>query len=386
MGVEFDRILDGFDGPFEKIEGLAQAPAGRVADSGASGFLLSHEVNDAFIAINRLLENGEDVYWLKDSIEGMGPGTVYIPAKSGTSSALQEMAKEIGLNFKGIDFEPTGEAFRLKPVRIGLWDRYEGSMPSGWVRWMFEQYEFPFEVVYPPAMDAGGLAEKYDVLVFVTDAIPGRGQESPRENYSFPSPESIPAEYRGRLADVTMSKTVPQLETFLNEGGAILTIGSSTDLAYHLNLAIADALVEKSPDGTEKPLPGEKYYVPGTILQAAVDHTNPVAYGMPEKVDVFVNHSPVFRILPHSVLKGARPVAWYEDEPLRSGWTWGEHYLVGGAAVVEADVGRGKLMLFGPEITNRAQPHGTFKFLFNGIYYGGGAEEVTLPGRATEEN
>lgn len=36
----------------------------------------------------------------------------------------------------------------------------------------------------------------------------------------------------------------------------------------------------------------------------------------------------------------------------------------------KADVGKGKLFLFGPEITVRGQPHGTFKFLFNGIYYG----------------
>jgi hypothetical protein len=34
---------------------------------------------------------------------------------------------------------------------------------------------------------------------------------------------------------------------------------------------------------------------------------------------------------------------------------------------LEADVGRGKLYMFGPGITERAQPHGTFKFLFNGI-------------------
>ena len=38
---------------------------------------------------------------------------------------------------------------KLKPVRIGLWDQYGGSMPSGWTRWLLEQYEFPFEVVYP---------------------------------------------------------------------------------------------------------------------------------------------------------------------------------------------------------------------------------------------
>ena len=33
--------------------------------------------------------------------------------------------------------------------------------------------------------------------------------------------------------------------------------------------------------------------------------------------------------------------------------------------------------MFGPDITFRAQPHGTFKFLFNGIYLGG-AEETEL--------
>ena len=38
--------------------------------------------------------------------------------------------------------------------------------------------------------------------------------------------------------------------------------------------------------------------------------------------------------------------------------------------MVDADVGNGKLLLFGPEITFRAQSHGSFKFLFNGIYYG----------------
>ena len=158
---------------------------------------------------------------------------------------------------------------------------------------MFEQYEFPFEVVYPPAMDGGGLADKYDVLVFVTDAIPERGHESAREDYEFPDPQTIPAEYRDRLADVTVSKTLPELEKFLDDGGAIVTIGSSTDLAYHLGLAIADALVKKGPEGTIKPLPVEKYYVPGTVLRAGVDNANPVAYGIAENVDVFFNRSPV---------------------------------------------------------------------------------------------
>ena len=66
---------------------------------------------------------------------------------------------------------PGGQALKLKPVRIGLYDQYGGSMPSGWTRWLFEQYEFPFEVVFPPTLDAGDLKTKFDVLVFPDGAI-----------------------------------------------------------------------------------------------------------------------------------------------------------------------------------------------------------------------
>ena len=107
------------------------------------------------------------------------------------------------------------------------------------------------------------------------------------------------------------------------------------------------------------------------MLQVSVDNSNPLAYGMPEKVDVFFDNSPVFRLKPESSLKGVKPVAWFDsDKPLRSGWAWGQRYLQDGVAVIDANVGKGKLFMFGPEITFRAQPHGTFKFLFNGIYYG----------------
>jgi hypothetical protein len=33
-------------------------------------------------------------------------------------------------------------------------------------------------------------------------------------------------------------------------------------------------------------------------------------------------------------------------------------------------VGQGKVVLLGPEVAFRAQPHATFKLLFNSLYYG----------------
>jgi hypothetical protein len=194
----------------------------------------------------------------------------------------------------------------------------------------------------------------------------------------MPDPQSIPAEYRDRLGNVTVARTVPQLRQFLEAGGAILTIGSSTSLGYSAGLPIANALMERTQDGTERPLQREKYYIPGSVLQVRVDNSSPLAYGMGDKLDVFFDNSPVFRLRPDAAMKGIKPVAWFDsDKPLRSGWAWGQKYLQDGVAVAEAKVGKGKLFLFGPEITFRGQPHGTFKFLFNGIYFGG-AESVNL--------
>jgi hypothetical protein len=84
---------------------------------------------------------------------------------------------------------------------------------------------------------------------------------------------------------------------------------------------------------------------------------------------VFFDNSPVFSLRPDAALKGVRAVAWFAGpSPLRSGWAYGQGYLDGGVQVVEAPVGKGRLVMFAPEITFRAQPHGTFKFLFNGLY------------------
>jgi hypothetical protein len=56
-----------------------------------------------------------------------------------------------------------------------------------------------------------------------------------------------------------------------------------------------------------------------------------------------------------------------DRDVLQSGWLLGEEQIAGKAAVVSVAKGKGQLYLFGPQIAFRAQPHGTFKLLFNGI-------------------
>jgi hypothetical protein len=385
MGIVFDRVLDGFAGPFEKIRSPARLPAGKVEGSPkAAGFLLDHRVNDSFIAVNRLLKQGEEVYWIKDSMAVDGrtypPGAIFVPAGAETLAKMKMAAESLGLSVAGVEAIPGGEALRLRPVRIGLWDQYGGSMASGWARWLLEQYEFPFEVVFPPRLDAGNLRADYDVLVFVGGAIPLQDRP-PQDEFQFfapPSPEEVPEEYRGRLGSVTVAKTVPYLREFLENGGTILAIGSSTSLGFHTGLPISDPLVEQRPDGTKDRLAKEKYYIPGSVVQAKVDTNHPLAFGLSERTDFYFNNSPVFSLNPEAAAQGVRPVVWFDSAaPLRSGWAWGQNYLEKTVAVLEGTVGRGKLFLYGPEIIFRGQPHGTFKLLFNGIYCGA-VENATL--------
>jgi hypothetical protein len=378
MGISFDRILEGFDGPFEKIDDLAQIPKGNLTNTdNAVGFLLDHRINDAFIATNRLLKNDEDVYWLKQPFETEGKsyatGTIYIPKKASTMKLLQMVSNELGLTIEGTPRKPLGEAFRLKPIRIGLWDQYGGSMSSGWIRWLFEQFEFSFELVFPKSLDSGSLAKKFDVLVFPSGAIPGESSEGRQRYGRFApiKPEEVPLEYRDLLGNITVDKTVPQLLQFLKEGGTILTIGSSTSLGFHAALPIKNALVEKAQDGTERPLSSARVFIPGSLLQVRVDTSHPLAYGMGERADVVFDRSPVFKLQPEAQLRRVRPIAWFDsDTPLRSGWAWGQQYLEGGVVLTEAAIDNGKLILYGPEVAFRGQPHGTFKFLFNGLCYG----------------
>jgi hypothetical protein len=389
MGVRFDRLLDGFDGPFERIPGLIPTAPGKVAAAkGVAGYLVSHQLNESFVAANRLLAGKEDVYWLKTPLTAGGrtwpAGTLYVPAKATTRALVDKIAAERGVSFEAVSTKPTGEALKLKPIRLALWDRYGGSMDSGWIRWILEQaYPATFEVVFAPKLDAGDLNAKYDVIILPGGSIPaaagdGGGRRGGGGFGAGPNAADVPEEFRGWIGNVTAEKTIPQLKTFVENGGTIVAIGGGTSIAGHFGLPVSNHLVERLPNGAERRLGNEKFYVPGSILELAVDNTNPVAYGMGDRAQVFYDNSPTFRLGPEAAMKGVKPIAWFDSPtPLRSGWAWGQSYLDDGVAAVQAPLGKGMVYLLGPEVTFRGQPHGTFKLMFNAIY-AGSAAPVTL--------
>lgn len=377
MGVRYDRVQDGFDGPFVKLHGLQKPmPQEITGPPNPAGYLISHRSNYSFVLTNRLLKANADVYWLKDDTkaggEDLGAGAIWAPASAAALPILKKGASELGVEVYAVAQAPTGAAFRIPRIRIGLYDQYGGLMPSGWTRWLFEQYEFPFEMVYPQTLDAGDLRSRFDVLVFPDGAMRaagagGRGGGGGRGG----APEDVPEEYRAWEGRITPEKTIPQIERFVDSGGAVITVGSSTSMAELLGVPVSNSLTEKGPDGRQRALPRDKFFIPGSLMRVRIDNTAPLAYGMPESTDVFFDNNPVFRLSAAAKAGGAVPVAWFAGpETLESGWALGQQLLDGAAAVVEAKKGEGKVFVMGPEVNFRDEPDATFKLLFNGLYYG----------------
>ncbi|MGZ5247726.1 MAG: peptidase, partial [Flavitalea sp.] len=298
----------------------------------------------------------------------VGEGSFFVPSSAKASDWLNKNANGLGLSLVSANRRPA-QLSKVSKLRIGLWDTYGGSMPSGWLRWIFEQHNYDYKVIYANEINAGKLKEKYDVIVFVGGAIPSTTASSRSGIDTSLKPENIPAEFRNHIGRISSDSSVPQLKKFMEDGGKVVTIGSSTNLAYHLKLPVKNALTEMN-NGTERNLPGEKHYIPGSILRVALDSTNKAVWGMNSEADVYYSSSPVFKTAPDAISKGEIiPIAWFNSEkPLRSGWAYGQEYLQDGIAAFVAPVGKGKLYAFGPEITFRSQTHGTFKLLFNQLY------------------
>ena len=131
MGVKFDRILDDFTGPFAKLTDFAKAPAGKITTAQTpAGYYFSHQANDSFIVINRLLKAGEDVSWLQN-----GPLGARHVLRGGEADdrapILQKAATELGVSFEATATAPTGTIAHLKAPRIGLFDTYGAQHAVG---------------------------------------------------------------------------------------------------------------------------------------------------------------------------------------------------------------------------------------------------------------
>jgi len=343
-------------------------PGGRVESGGGYAYLISPRTNNSYIAVNRILKNGGQVLWAQDLFSAGGKnypaGTLIVPSGSVSRSFMESLAKELYLDIGATGSGVTAKTYKLKAPRIALYKPWVANSDEGWTRWLFENYEFPFTNIYDAEVRAGDLGKKFDVLI-----IPSMSTDS---IVNGNKPETMPPQYVGGIAN----EGVKNIREFIEGGGTLVTLNGACLFALDtLGLPVSDALagLQPPPRGFGEPTEAKavKFACPGSVLRMEFNSKHPVAYGMPDEAPGMFYGSTAFDIL--SSFEGKTPVtiARYPAENiLMSGYLMGEKYLQNKAAAVDVPVGKGRVILLGFTVQNRAQPHGTFKLLFNSLYYG----------------
>ena len=357
MGVSADRIADAIDVATEKVD-IAPVPSGSVA-AAASLYAIDSRANDAFIAVNRLLTQGETIYRSRTplSVDGaMWPeGTFLVKPTASSPTRLTQVARSLGLKIGAIEMTASStvtfdasDVWRVKAPRVGVYHAWGGNMDEGWTRWVLEQFEFRSASLFDRDVRAGNLRARFDVIL-----LPDATYD---QMVNGLAPGSMPDAYTGGMT----AQGVANLLEFTASGGTLVAM----DRAAELPLSAFGLPVEN----VTASLRDTDFFVPGSLLRIRIDPKNPVAYGMPEQAAAFFRNSPAFALLRQDA---GRVVASYPDRDLlMSGWMLGERVLATKAAVLEVPFGKGQVVLLGFGTQHRGQPHGTFKLLFNAILLG----------------
>ena len=232
---------------------------------------------------------------------------------------------------------------QIPQPRIGLYRSFIPNADEGWTRWVLEQFGFAYTSIGNRDIQAGALRKQFDVIVF-----PDARVDAMETGYR---PEEMPPGYTGGLGPAGADA----LQEFAFTGGTLIFFNRASAYAVrHFGIAARDVLAG---------LPNTEFYSPGSLLNARLDPHHPLAAGLPEDLAIWSEQSPAWDT------REPVPVRYPNTNVLASGWLLGEKHLAGKAALVDARLGAGHVILFGMRPQYRAQSYQTFKLFFNALLY-----------------
>ena len=348
MGVETVEIETGFDADLECVE-CVKFPQGGLRGSG-DAYVLDPRVNAGSLAINRLLKAGAAVSRYTGVLEetGASPGAFVVTGLG--AAEVEKIARASHVSVSTISPASLRDASQqIRAPRIGLYRSYRpNGIDEGWTRFILEQYEFDYETVRSQDIRQGDLSEQFDVIV-----LP---QQSARDILDGNSASDYPADYAGGIGEIGAAR----LRQFVHRGGTLVTLDSACELAIkYLYLPVTNVL-----EGVKS----EEFYNPGSLLRLILDPYHPVAYGYDREAAAMFVNSPAFEV--ESNGGSARVVGRYPlSNQLLAGWMLGAEHIRGRSALVDVRVGSGRVVLFGFRPQFRAQARGTYRLLFNALYW-----------------
>src|SRR5262245_25510950 len=213
LGVPVVTVLEPFEADLGRVEQPA-VTAGRVFGRGRA-FAIGHRTGE-LVALARLLRAGISVRWVQSRFVDRGvsfpAGTLLVP--SSARERLETLARETGLEARGVDAQPP--ALTLHLPRIGIYQSHSPSMDEGWTRYVLDRdVALPY-VTLQGADVSGELRQRFDAIV-----LP---DEMPRSIVDGRAPGTLPAEFTGGIGD----EGVAALRRFVEAGGTLIALNNAS--------------------------------------------------------------------------------------------------------------------------------------------------------------
>ncbi|HRH44385.1 MAG TPA: M14 family metallopeptidase [Pyrinomonadaceae bacterium] len=244
----------------------------------------------------------------------------------------------------GMDHTPTYAIYRS----------YVPSMDEGWTRWVYETAGNQFLCGQKYESIVNSQITKSEIKKYQTIIFP---DQSPNQMLNGHAKGSMPDEYVGGIG----KDGVANLRKFVEDGGTLVFLNRASDFAIQqFGLPLRDVT-----DGLKR----KDFFIPGSILRTELETNHPIAKGMPKQSIAWFEDSSAFE-LTTSDDTNVQFIAKYPDNPkdiLLSGWALGAEKIAGKAALVQVNVGKGKMILFGFRPQYRGQSLATFPLFFNAI-------------------
>ncbi len=341
---------------------------GRIAGSGSAGLAVAHYGSNNMIAFRYALENVPMKIAEKSfTAEGVEfPAGSFVIAPPADLAAVRAAVEKYGLTAAGLTSLPSAAMHDADLPRIAMYSSWTGTQEIGWVRFTFDKFGIPYDLIYKERVKKGDLRTDYDVILMPTQ------QANRQAVYQAPAARPVPymkdAKYKflgmyGETPDITGGmggEGVDAFAKFLDAGGTLVTMGNAVRFPTELGFArTVDASGTTSSD----------FYAPRPLVNAEVlklDH--PVFYGYTEKImPIKYLGGPLMSVgAPDQAGVLARYVGG--DDAVLSGLMKGASEIRQRPFAIDVPggfTGKGRVVLFSNNPIYRWQNHGEFNMVFN---------------------
>ncbi len=300
FNVTTDRIEDTaiLEARMDKVPGRVMPPSEVTGSRSAAAYIISYE-GEANLATFRFAHPELQIQAAEEAFEAGGrsyaPGAFVIPTEGNPADLgdlMATAAAEYGFVALGVDASPAVEMHSVHAPRVAVMHTWSSTQQEGWLRIGLDEYKIPYDYIsIHEARDNSELKARWDVIVIGPGAgnamsmlrgLQGANPMPWKKTEVTPNlgTQDETDDMRGGLE----LQGILHLNTFVEEGGVLITIGSSSDLPIHFGLAEGISIRET-----------QNLWAPGGVFRTTLaDRRSPLAYGYGDELGVYFNRGPVF--------------------------------------------------------------------------------------------